>query len=111
MFNYLGSGVGPGTMPAAVPGAGQLADTMGAIKGRAPVPPNIAQAMQPAHGAPPIGAGLMPPAPSPDDPSSMKYAAVTQQDGTVLLHIQNPDGSLGPAVKIINAVKPSSVTK
>jgi len=106
MLNYLGSGIGPGTMPAAVPGASQIADTLGAIQGRGAPPPSIAGAIRPAM--PMTGAGvpgLMPPVPP--EPSEVKYEAVTQQDGTVLLHIKNPDGSLGPAVKIINAVKPA----
>jgi hypothetical protein len=40
--------------------------------------------------------------PMPGDPSAQQYAAKTQQDGTVLLHLLMPDGSLGPAVKIIS---------
>lgn len=41
--------------------------------------------------------GLMPPgAPKPPE-----YVAVTQEDGSVLLHVKNPDGSLGPAKKIV----------
>jgi hypothetical protein len=41
-----------------------------------------------------------------DDPSSQQFSAVTQADGSILLHIKNADGSLGPAVKIINPIKP-----
>ena len=105
MLNYLGSGIGPGTMPAAVPGASQTGDTLGTIRGRAPMPPQMADAIRPAAPSSGLGVpGLMPS--MPPGPADIQYEAVTQQDGTVLLHIKNPDGSLGPAVKIINAVKP-----
>jgi hypothetical protein len=39
------------------------------------------------------------------DPSGRQYEAVTQDDGSVLLHMKNPDGSKGPAVKIIPPIK------
>jgi len=42
-LNYLGSGTGPNTMPAAVPGGGQVADAMGAIKGRSPIAPQFSK--------------------------------------------------------------------
>jgi hypothetical protein len=40
------------------------------------------------------------------DPAGRQYEAVTQEDGSILLHMKNPDGSKGPAVKIINPIKP-----
>lgn len=48
----------------------------------------------------------MPPAPyplpmGPPDPASMKYTTETQQDGTVLLRLLNPNGTPGPVVKIV----------
>lgn len=46
------------------------------------------------------GAGA-PPYPVQPSPATMKYTNETQQDGTVLLRILNPDGSPGPVVHII----------
>lgn len=106
LMRYLTGNAQPGTMPAAVPGA--LPSSLG------PLPPlggggggNMGVPSQP------LPAGAIPGAPSPflppaaPGPDSMKYEAVTQADGSILLHLKNPDGSLGPAVKIINAPKPS----
>ena len=82
------------TMPEGLPGAGGMFDPT--------ISPEANQSMaQPQMGpAAPIGAmmGL-------DDPSMSQYAAVTQEDGSILLHLQNPDGSMGPAVKIIPPIK------
>lgn len=97
MLNYLGEGTGAGTMPSAVPG-GQLGAALPAA------PPPIAQPAQPA--GPPggiQGMGLLPPG---TEDSQSQYAAVTQEDGTILLHLRKPDGGLGPVVKVINAIKP-----
>lgn len=82
------------TMPAAVPGSGSMADLMSApMGGGAP----------PQQASPAIGGGLpgMPGTPNPD-----QYATTTQQDGSILLHLKLPDGSLGPVVKIIEPIKP-----
>lgn len=60
-------------------------------------------------GAPPPGLngipGAMgmptPPYPMPmNDPSTVQYGTQTQQDGTVLIYIQNPDGSPGPVIHV-----------
>jgi hypothetical protein len=77
----------------------------------APVPPGPAgpPGMPPAPSGPPgmpPGATGMPPAPyplpmGPPDPASIKYATETQQDGSVLLRMLNPDGTPGPIVKIV----------
>lgn len=86
---FLPPGAGPATMPGAVPGV------PGTPLPNLPQPPSV-QDLPPGAipGAPapflPPGAGAPP-----------EYAAVTQEDGSVLLHLKNPDGSLGPAVKII----------
>jgi hypothetical protein len=101
-LNYLGSGTGPGTMPAAVPGGGQVSDTIGAIKGRAPIAPQLASAIQKAvpmsnPGMP----GLLPPSPQEQQP---QYTAVTQEDGSILMHLNRPDGSPGPVVKVISPI-------
>lgn len=88
-------GQGPGlSMPAAVPGFGGPPPGPGGAPGM-PIggPP----------GGAPMGLGMMP---TGMDPASQQYTAVTQADGSILLHTLNPDGSLGPAVKIINPIKP-----
>jgi hypothetical protein len=80
---------GAGTMPGAVPGQGELAP--------GPSP------------AVPMGAdipGMLPPELGGGGPADQQYVAVTQEDGSVLLHMKRPDGSLGPVVKIVNAPKP-----
>lgn len=86
----LPPGAGAPTMPGGAPGA------VGT-----PVPPNLPQMPQ-VHDLPP---GAIPGGPAPFLPPGAgappEYAAVTQADGSVLLHRKNPDGSLGPAVKII----------
>lgn len=37
----------------------------------------------------------------PPDPSQMKYSTETQQDGTILLRMMNPDGTPGPVIQVI----------
>lgn len=88
-LNYLGGGPsGAPQMPGTAPGQPPALGPSG------PVPPG------------PLGAplaGLLPPgggSPMPD------YQAVTQTDGTVVLHIKLPNGELGPAVKIITPPRP-----
>jgi hypothetical protein len=49
--------------------------------------------------------GMLPPEMG-GTPADQQYVAVTQEDGSILLHLKKPDGSVGPAVKIVNAVKP-----
>lgn len=71
--------------------------------GMPPGPPPGPPGMPP--GMPP-GATGMPPAPyplpmGPPDPASIKYATETQQDGSVLLRVVNPDGTPGPVIKVI----------
>lgn len=111
MLNYLGAAPSPGnTMPAGMPGSGTPSDPMlspGAAAGAAagPPPPPMGPMGGPPGGAPPMGPMGMPPV-GMTDPAGRQYKAVTQEDGSVLLHLQNPDGSLGPAVKIIPPIKP-----
>lgn len=85
-----GSAGGAGSMPAAVPGMGQLS----AMPGPLPAVPQGGQIP-----------GMLPPEMT-GQPADQQYVAVTQEDGTILLHMKRPDGSLGPAVKIVNAIKP-----
>jgi len=101
------------TMPEAVPGGpspagggGGLPLPPGPLVGN---PPPVA-GPQPFGGVPQMpGAGMASPfggMAGPIDPSGMKYDTETQADGTILLYIKNPDGSRGPAVKIVpNPVK------
>ena len=102
-LNYLGSGTGPNTMPAAVPGAGITGDVMSAIKGRASqLPPQLAGAIQNAQPVSNPGMpGLLPPGPQNTLP---QYTAVTQEDGSILMHLNKPDGSPGPVVKVISPI-------
>lgn len=81
------------TMPAGMPGQGGMFDPT--------ISPEAAMSMsQPSMGPAPIGAML-----PMDDPTMAQYAAITQDDGSVLLHLKNPDGTMGPAVKIIPPIK------
>lgn len=56
-------------------------------------------------GATGAGAPGYPTLPGTVDPAKLNYTTETQQDGTVLLRVQNPDGTPGPVVQI---VKPST---
>lgn len=113
-LNYLGSSPGPGiTMPAGMPGTGAPEDpTLSAASAQSMM---AAQQAPPPMGMPPGGAGMPPGAAGGPfgmggvgmvDPAGRQYEAVTQEDGSVLLHLKNPDGSKGPAVKIIPPIKP-----
>lgn len=117
MLNYAGPNMGPagpvtnqlppatpGTIPSGVPGI---------APNPAPLPPTpihhhaihvhagphpsalaaILRHMSPSAGAPP------PPPPPPE------YGTTTQEDGSILLHLKNPDGTLGPIVKVLPAIK------
>lgn len=101
-LNYLSSGTTPGTMPAAVPGGGQVSDALGAIKGRAQIAPQLAAAIQNAvPSSNPGQPGLLPPGPQNTLP---QYTAVTQEDGSILMHLNKPDGSPGPVVKVVKPI-------
>ena len=111
MLNYLGAAPTPGnSMPAGMPGSGTPSDPMispsaasAGAAGAPPMPPmggggpGLGMAPGGPMGMPPVG--MM-------DPAGRQYEAVTQDDGSVLLHVKNPDGSRGPAVKIIPPIKP-----
>lgn len=97
-LNYLASAMQPGaSMPAAVPGSG----TPQSFLQGAPAAPVNGPA---APGGIPLPPGLM----APPDPSSQQYESETQQDGTVLLRMKNPDGSLGPVVQIVKVKLPGA---
>lgn len=99
-LDYLGAGASGITAP--VMPQGPLAQPP-----MSPLPP---VAMPPGSGGmgPPPGAqlglpsllaGALGPEPLPE------YINITQEDGSVLLRIKNPDGSPGPAVKIVPPIK------
>lgn len=101
-LNYLGSGTQPASMPTAVPGGGQVSDAIGAIKGRAAIAPQLAAAIQNAVPVSNPGQpGLLPPGPQNTLP---QYTAVTQEDGSILMHLNKPDGSPGPVVKVVSPI-------
>lgn len=100
-LRYLAGGApGAMSMPAAVPGAG--ASTLGPL-------PGAIQAAMPSQSLPPGAVPgpfpFMPPGAMAPGPADMKYETVTQSDGTVLLHVKNPDGSLGPVVQLLKVPK------
>jgi len=111
MLNYVGPNIGPapvsamlppatpGTIPSGVPGAtpapAPLPNTP-VIHGPAAPPPAALGAILRQSGGPP---GAAPQAPPP------QYQAVTQLDGSILLHIKLPDGTLGPIVKVLPPLK------
>ena len=98
MLNYLGANPTPGlTMPGGMPGVGGPADPLASPGASAP-PPDMGGGM---GGMAPMGF----PGVGMTDPAGRQYEAVTQDDGSVLLHMKNPDGSKGPAVKIIPPIK------
>lgn len=115
MLNYMGPPVGaqgpiaaqlppatPGTMPAGINGVAPAP---------APVPPTPAIHARssgghaPAHALAAIikhaqqGGSLTHTPPPPD------YHAVTQSDGSILLHLKGPNGELGPIQKVIPPIK------
>lgn len=46
-----------------------------------------------------------------DDPAAMQYAVETQADGTLLIRMQNADGTLGPVVQHLPAPKQKGTSK
>jgi hypothetical protein len=100
MLDYLKNVSAPGTMPSAIP-AGPSPDILSAIQpgGMQLDPAQLAAVQGPTP-------GMMPMPMQP--PPKAQYQAVTQDDDSVLLHLVNADGSLGPAVKIIPPLKPKS---
>jgi hypothetical protein len=93
----------PGTMPAGVPQQPPGGPMPDVVQPTPPGPPPGLGAALPAIGAPPMGGMAAPPQPL--GPADMQYQAITQEDGSVLLHMMKPDGALGPIVKIVPAPK------
>lgn len=56
----------------------------------------------------PVPAPMFPAMPL--DPASVQYDTETQSDGTILLRVKNPDGSLGPVVQHLPAPKNKAAT-
>lgn len=116
MLNYLGPSIGANgpiatQLPAATPGT--IPDGVPGVPSNVPPPSpriHLHHAAQPA-GPPPAhalaailrhahAAGQESMKPKPPE-----YATTTQSDGSILLHAKNHDGSKGPVVKVINAIK------
>jgi hypothetical protein len=117
MLNYVGPLQGsqpvaaglppstPGTMPSGVPGATPSPAPIPAGPPMRPAPgihgPSAPHANALAailkHAA---GAGGTPPA-----PPHPEYQTVTQEDGSILLHVKLPNGGLGPVVKVLPPIK------
>jgi hypothetical protein len=105
MLNYLGANPAPGiTMPGGMPGSGAATDPLASPMGGMGAPPPASP--MGGMGAPPPAFPMGFPGVEMADPAGRQYEAVTQEDGSILLHMKNPDGSKGPAVKIINPIKP-----
>lgn len=83
--DYMGGGGGAG-MPS-MPGASPSGPT-----GTLAPPTSLASI---------LGASSFPPLPQPMDPSQLNYTTETQDDGSVLLRLKNPDGTPGRVVKIV----------
>lgn len=113
MLNYAGPLMGsqpvsamlppatPGTIPSGVPGAQPSPTPLpppGPIHASAGPHANALAAIL-KHAAGPAGSGPQPP------PSPPQYSAITQPDGSILLHIKLPNGITGPVVKVIPPIK------
>ena len=92
-MDFLPGGLAGGgaTMPGAVPGGGGQLSSL----------PGTLPALTTGGQLP----GMLPPEMS-GSPADQQYVAVTQEDGSIVLHLRKSDGALGPAVKIVNAIKP-----
>jgi hypothetical protein len=127
MLNYLGPNIGPrgpiatqlpgatpGTMPGAIP---RVPNAETALPNLPHTPPRSAAPapaargpVHPAHSAiakailnHPLVKGLHALANQPPPPPD--YSTTTQADGSILLHLKNADGTLGPVVKVIPPIK------
>lgn len=109
MLNYLGPNIGQGPVTAGLPPAtpGTMPDGVPGIPSTPPPVPGIQARGLGASPAALAGITNAPPGMVPDQgpPAPPEYATTTQEDGSVLLHIKNPDGSLGPVVKLIPPIK------
>jgi hypothetical protein len=116
MLNYMGAVPGPDgtpTMPEGVPGVGGPGDptlTPGQSGGGFPAipegpagppmaptpqaPPPAPTAAPSGAGGPPAGYGVV------TGPDGKTYLFKQQADFSMIFYMQNPDGSVGPAVKI-----------
>lgn len=124
MLNYISPVIGsqpvsamlppavPGTMPSAVPG---VMPSPSPLPPQPPIkPPHIHQ----NHGTPHSAAiaailkhAASAPGVAPSPPPPPEYGTTTQEDGSILLHLKGPDGSLGPVVKVIPPIKTPGAAK
>lgn len=123
MIHYLGPSFGgngpvtnvlppatPGTMPSGVP---NIASTPPPVPSNPPLPKHPAIAPPQTHPAAHVLSAIVNHirqnggAPSQAEVHP-EYGTTTQQDGSILLHLKNHDGSLGPVVKVIPPIKRST---
>lgn len=93
----LADSVRGGGLAPPMPSTGLASPSPDLLSGGAPSPaPLNGPLPPPAMNGPqnPAGPGALPPSPP-------QYQAITQSDGSVVLHLIAPGGVLGPAVKII----------
>lgn len=124
MLHYLGPNMGPqgpvgaqlppatpGTMPQGVPGVPPNPAPIPPAQIHAPraSTPLMHPAASPHPGAPlhALAAILRHSTPGPEHmaPPHPEYGTETQSDGSILLHVKGPNGSKGPVVKVIPAIK------
>lgn len=112
-LDYLATGrPAQGTPGATMAGPGGPPDMPGSpAQGDGPggIPPHILNAI--INGGGPGGAPSGPPvgmqAPG-SDGGSAKWGVLEQADGTILLHVKNADGSMGPVVQVIAPKQPKA---
>jgi hypothetical protein len=118
MLNYLGPSIGsgpiasqlpaatPGTMPSGIPHVPSTSAPLPVGKLPAPAPMAHGHAPAPAHVlAAILRHAAQNPGAAPEPPPLPEYGTTTQENGSILLHLKNADGSLGPVVKVLPPIK------
>lgn len=117
MLNYLGPNLGgQGPVATSLP-SGPAGTMLSGVPGVPPAAPPVPSGPMPhghaihghGHASPAALAAITQHAPVPGldagPPPPPEYGTTTQVDGSILLHLKNPDGSLGPVVKVIPPIK------